>query len=161
MKKSGGFLSIIKKILIGFGVVLALIIILLVWAGITTSKTYGKFDGVAEPYIREFLRNQSPWNYELAKPQLSFSWLEVTTDEQGDKLFKYFNKLGALKSIDSIEWQRCAKQAHTSTGKIERCDYSVSATFESDVAQIYMGLSLEEDELKIIQLQVNSNAFMQ
>ncbi len=134
---------------------------LLIWAGLSTSKTYDKFKDHADTYVRNFLEKQSPWNYELAKPNLSSAWIEVTTEEQGNKLFNFYNKLGALKSIDSIEWLRCSNQTHTSTGKIERCDYGISAQYERGFAQIYIGLSIENDEIKILQLRVNSDAFME
>ena len=160
-KKKGGFMSIIKKILIGFGVAFALIILLFVWAAISTSETYDKFDGLAEPFIEDFIQNQDPWNYELAKPSLSREWLEVTEENQGIKLFNYFNKLGSLKSLESISWQGCSSQTHTSSGSYERCDYFVAVNYENDKAQVHFGLSLEEDQVKIMQLQINADVFIE
>ena len=153
--------SVIKKILIGLGVIFGILICLLIWGVFSASKTAVEFDETAEPYIKKFLDDQSPWDYESAKPHFSVVWSEFTTDEQGERIFNYINKLGPLVTVDSIEMQRCFSQVHTSTGKINRCNFDVQATYEKGSAQIFLGLSLENDEIKVMQLQVNSPAFLE
>lgn len=160
LKKQSGFWSFLKKVLIGLGIFFGLIIALIIWAGVATTKTYNKFDGLAEPFINEFLNEQNPWDYEKAKEHLSPAWLEASTDEQNLKLFKYFNKLGAIQSVGTIEWLGCVSNASTE-GSVERCNYNVSANYENGVAAIYFGLSLEAEQVKLMQLKVNSEAFLE
>lgn len=159
--KTDGFMSFLKKVLIGFGILFGIIVILLIWAGFSTSETYGKFEDTAEPFINDFLNAQSPWNYEKSKPDLSKAWLEVTSDEDGAKLFNYFNKLGSFQSIETIEWQSCKNSSSTETGSIERCDYIVQADYENGGASIEVGLSFESEEVKLIQLSIKSSVFFQ
>ncbi|MBN1008819.1 hypothetical protein [Amphritea pacifica] len=159
-ERGSGAIRIIKKILIGLGVVFGLLIVLIIWGAYSTSNTYGKFENRAEPFIENFLAEQDPWDYKKARPYLSDAWLESTTDEDGVKLFGYFKKLGVLTSIDSIAWQGCLNHKSTS-GAVERCNYDVMASYENGKAQLYFGLSIESEELKLMQLRINSDVFMQ
>lgn len=158
--KTGGILAVFKKILIGFGVIFGIIVILLIWAGFSTSKTHNKFKDTAEPFIHSFLSSQSPWSYEKAKPDLSKAWFAAVEEEDSEKLFHYLNKLGMLRSVKSIEWLGCINQAHTS-GSVERCNYSVTAEYENGGALIRMGIAIENENLKLMQLNVNSDTFME
>lgn len=159
-ENKGGFFKILKKIFIGIGIIFVVIFALLVWAGFSTNKVYKKFEHTAGPFINDFLTEQSPWDYEKSKPYLSKAWLDVTADGDGKKLFFFFNKLGAFKSVDSIEWQGCNSSKHTSYGSIQRCNYVVRASYQKGPAAILMGLSMELEEIKVVQLKVNSDVFM-
>jgi hypothetical protein len=157
--KSGTYTFFIR-FLIGLGIVFGIIILLFIFAGILTSNTYSKFENKAEPFIESFLNSQNPWDYAKAKPLLSAPWFEATTNDDGLKLFGVYNKLGSLKSIESINWQGCSNYTGTS-GSIERCDYHVSGIYTNGHASINIGLSIEADEIKLLQLSINSNAFLQ
>ncbi|MBX2857574.1 MAG: hypothetical protein KTR17_02840 [Cellvibrionaceae bacterium] len=161
VKKKGGVLSILRRIFMLLGIIFALMLLLILWAAISTSNTRKKFEGIAEPFIKEFLSNQSPWNYQLAKPHLSSAWFEATNNDQGIKLFALLNGLGKLKSIDSIKLQGCINQTMMYSGKIERCNYLVAADYNTASAQILIGLATENNRLKVLQLHVKSNAFTQ
>ena len=160
-KNKGGFLKLIKKIFIGIGILFVVILALLVWVGFSTNKVYKRFEHTAEPFINKFLSDQSPWNYEKSKPYLSKAWLQITSDADGNKLFTFFNKLGAFKSVDSIEWQGCNSSKHTEHGSIQRCNYVVKASYEEGAAVNLMGLALELEEIRVMQLKVNSDVFIQ
>lgn len=159
--KTGGILSILKKVMIAFGVIFLLIILLFIWVWVSTSNTKGKFDEIVDPFVNGFLIDQSPWDYEKAKPHLSDAWFEVVTEEQGVDLFKIYNKLGAFESLESLTWQGCNNSVDASSGSIERCNYVASTNYENGHAQIQMGLLLEAENIKIIHLKVVSDVFIQ
>lgn len=139
-----------------------LIILLFVWAGVKTSSTYNKLEGKAEPLISKVLEEQSSsWDYEILKPHLSNIWLKMVDENQSNKLMKLFSKLGAFKSIDEIKWTGCSIKSNTEFGTIDRCDYTASASYENGAAYISVGIVLEGNEPKIIQLHINSNAFLE
>ena len=153
--------GILKKILIGLGIFMLLIILLFVWIGIKTASTYNKLEGKAEPLITNVLAEQSPWNYQTLKPKLSKLWIESVDEEQTLKLLKLFAKLGAFKSIEDLSWQGCSTNATTAHGNIDRCDYLVFAKYENGDAYISVGVVMEETEPRIIQLNINSDVFLE
>ncbi|WP_346837860.1 hypothetical protein [Microbulbifer sp. SAOS-129_SWC] len=153
--------SFLKVVLIGLGGLFAILVVIMLWAYFSTTKAHKKFDGVAEEYIQGFLREQTPWDYQKAKPTISQAWLDASTDEQNSQLFNYFNKLGSLRSVDEIAWQSCINMKLESSGPTDRCDYNVNATYEHGQAQMHFGLSREGGKIKLMQLKVNSNAFLQ
>ena len=145
----------VKIILMVLGGLFGLLIILLVVAFLVGSKTQSSFEGRAEPFINQFLTSQNPWEYEKAKPLLSQLSLESSMDAQNHRLFEFFNNLGPFQSVENITWNSC----HTST-HVKRCDYSVNATYENGDALIQFGLSLEEEQIRLIQLNVSSDVFL-
>ena len=155
--KSGVF----KKILIGLGILMLLIILLFVWVGIKTTKTYSKLEGKAEDLITKMLKEQSPtWNYDLLKPHLSNLWLKEVKEEQSKKLIKLFDNLGKLKSINEIRWTGCSTNTTTEYGTIDRCDYVANVDYEHGSAYVFVGVMVENNAPKIIQLKINSDAFL-
>ncbi|MEJ2622187.1 MAG: hypothetical protein P8163_18635 [Candidatus Thiodiazotropha sp.] len=159
-REKSGIYTFFIRFLISLGVVFGIIILLFIFVGISTSNTYSKFKNNAEPFIESFLNSQNPWDYTIAKPLLSDPWLKTTTDEDGIKLFGFYNKLGSLKSIKSINWQGCSNYTGTS-GSIERCDYHISSVYTNGNATIDIGLSIEGDTIKLLHLSINSNVFVQ
>ena len=153
--------SILKKVLIALGIAMLLVILLLIWAGVKTSVTYSKLEGKAEPLIKEVLSDQSPWNYETLKPHLSSMWLESVSEEQNIKLTRYFSKLGSFYSVEELNWQGCSTNSTTEFGTIDRCDYMALAKYENGDAQVFVGLVVEDNTPKIIQLHINSDAFLE
>ncbi len=158
--KKSGFMKALKIILIVFGSLMLLIIALLIWAGVKTGTLYSEFDGKAEPFANQFLTTQNPWSYTQAKPHLSKLWLESVAEDESIQLFEYFNNLGSLTSIGELSWEGCSAFAYAGVGSVNRCDYLILAKYEEGDAQVRMGLVLEGEAPKIIQLRVNSNAFL-
>ncbi len=152
---------VFKKILIGLGVVMLLIIILFVWAGIKATVTYNKLEGKAEPLIKNVLAEQSPWNYETLKPNLSKLWLDNISEEESRKLIKLFSKMGNFESITELNWNGCSTNTATEIGTIDRCDYLATVKYENGDALVTVGIVDEEDSPKIIQLHINSDVFFE
>lgn len=159
-KKKSVFLKALLIVCSVFGVLLLLIVALLIWVGVKTNSMYQEFDGKAEPFVEDFLQSQNPWSFEQAKPQLSELWLESVEETESIQLFEYFNNLGSLSSIVDFKWQGCSTFAQSGEGSVDRCDYLVLAHYREGDAQVNIGLVLEEGGPKIIQLQINSNAFL-
>lgn len=153
--------GIFKNILTALGVLMLLIIVLFVFIGVKTTRTYNKLDGKAEPLITKVLQEQSPsWKYETLKPYLSKLWLRGVKEEQTRKLLKLFNKLGKLKSIKAITWSGCSSYTTTEYGDIDRCNYVANVDYENGPATVAVGVVLEKKNPKIIELHVNSNVFL-
>ena len=151
----------LKIVLIALGIVMLLIILMFVWAGVKTSTTYSKLEGKAEPLIKEVLKGQSPWNYETLKPHLSKLWLESVSEEDAEKLMRLYSKLGDFHSVKEVNWQRCSTNSSTEYGTIDRCDYVALTKYENGDANVFVGVIVEENLPKIIQIHINSDVFME
>ena len=159
-KKKSVFVKTLIIICSVFGVLLLLIIALVIWIGVKTNAVYQEFDGRAEPFAENFLRMQDPWSFKQAKPQLSRLWLESVDEGESAQLFEYFNNLGSLSSIGDLTWEGCSTFTQTGEVSVDRCDYLILAQYQYGDAEVRVGLVLEEDDPKIIQLRINSNAFL-
>ena len=154
--KSGNRLTrFIRRLLIVLGSVFGFLIILLVIGGIFSSKTYKRFEGRATPFIESFLISQKTWNYESAQEYLGKEWFDSTTQEDGVKIFGAFGKLGEFRSISDVAWIGCTTGPNT-----ERCDYRATTQYENGAAQISFGLVIEEGDIKITQIHINSDVFL-
>ncbi len=153
--------SVLKKVLIGLGIAMLLVILLFVWIGFKTASTYNKLEGKAEELISKVLNEQSPWDFDTLKPNLSKLWIENVSEEQNEKLIKLYSKLGNFNSIEELNWQRCTTNSSTEHGTIDRCDYVALAKYENGDAQVLAGIVIEDGAPKIIQIHINSDAFFE
>ncbi len=140
---------------------IVLLVVLFTCVGVKTSNIYAEFDGQAISYIRSFVENQSPWNFDTAKPELSQRWLQATPDDRSVKLFNYFNKVGTLQSIASITKQGCSARTDTVNGSIDSCEFAVVAEYTEGTVLMTIGLIRENDRTKVLSLNVRSDAFLE
>ena len=140
---------------------MGLLILLFGWIGYKAAVTHNSLEGKAEPLIRQVLNDQSPWDFETLEPYLSRLWLETVSLEDNQKLLRLYSKLGSIRSVGDINWLRCSTHTTTQFGNIDRCDYLALAKYENGDAHVSVGIVLEEDEPKIIQLHINSDAFFE
>lgn len=153
--------GVFRKILTVLGVFMLLIILLFAYIGVKTTRTYNKLEGKAEPLITKVLQEESPtWNYDTLKPHLSGLWIREVKEEQSKKLMKMYDKLGKLKSINTINWTGCVSNTTTQYGTIDRCNYVANVDYENGAANVLVGVVIENNAPKIIQLHINSDVFL-
>jgi len=153
--------GVIKKIFIALGIFMFLIILLFVWVGVKTTATRNKLEGKAEPLIRQVIAEQSPWDYEKLKPHLSQLWLDSVSEEQNNKMIKFFSKLKNFKSITEFKWIGCSTNSTPQYGTIDKCNYAAIAKYENGDAEVLVGVVIEDDAPKIAQLHINSDVFLE
>ena len=158
MKKRSKF-GVFKMLLMGLGAIFLLIILLFVWVGIKTSAVKNDMEGKAEPVIKQVLAEQSPWDYDKLEPYLSQLWLEQVEEQDARKLLELFKKLGEVVSVGEISLIGCSTMSTTEFGTINRCNYAVVVHYAAGEAQVLMGMVLENDNAKLLQLNINSDVF--
>lgn len=150
-----------KKVLIAGGVVfLVLIVIAIVditFVGIkgrALDKESKKYVDVAVPAI------VSIWNKQELLGRASSEFMAAVKDEDLNKLFDLFRKLGKLK-----EYNGCEGQANISVttqhGKVISAEYVASADFDAGPANIKVNLIKHGNNWQIIGFHVDSPVFLE
>jgi D-Tyr-tRNAtyr deacylase len=101
----------------------------------------------------------SGWNKEELLKQASPELLGVTKDEDLDKLFTMFRKLGKLKKYKGSEGQSLISVT-TEQGKKVTANYTAMAEFERGEASIKVNLIKHGDEWQILMFNVSSDIFL-
>lgn len=73
---------------------------------------------------------------------------------------KMYSKLGRLLEHSESNYTGCSSNSGTH-GSYARCDFAIDATFEAGKAKLYLGVITENDAYKIIQVQIDSDVFIQ
>lgn len=50
--------------------------------------------------------------------------------------------------------------SHTSTGTVDRCNYLAIVQYQAGIAHVAVGLVYEDGAPKLVQLNINSDAFL-
>ena len=159
-RKGSRVWSFIKKVLIGFGILFCLLFALGVVGYFQQANLEEKFDPAAESFIRAFLVEQDPWNFEKAKPHFSTFLQNPEFYELGPKTFGYYAKLGEVGVIHGFKALGCSRSLTADYGRLERCRYKVDVNYNHGKAQVLMTLVMEEEALKILHLKVHSPIFL-
>jgi hypothetical protein len=135
------------------------IIILLVVLGIAGLFGYVKYQQstyalTAVPFIKEVIPKITRWDPNEIKPYLSPEALSATSDADLTKMFSWFAKLGALKTVGEPVFQ------NVFAGSQKIITYSVPTTFEAGEALIVFRLVDLGTEFKILSFNINSKALM-
>ncbi|WP_144394170.1 hypothetical protein [Pleionea sediminis] len=66
----------------------------------------------------------------------------------------------AKPSSSKKVFKGCSSFSDVSSGTVERCNYLVSAIYVKGSGTIFFGLEFESSQIKVLQLKVNSDAFL-
>ncbi|MHC4962443.1 MAG: hypothetical protein ACYTE1_07520 [Planctomycetota bacterium] len=119
-----------------------------------------QLDKESKDYVDTVVPNViSGWNKEELLKQASPELLGVTKDEDLDKLFTMFRKLGKLKKYKGSEGQSLISVT-TEQGKKVTANYTAMAEFERGEASIKVNLIKHGDEWQILMFNVSSDIFL-
>lgn len=152
---------VFKKILKGIGIVLLAIIALFVSIGIYTGYKSSSYEETAVPYIKEVIEEFSKWDVEQAKPYFDNKVLENTKAEDLEKMFKWFSKLGDLKSIQTLEFRNISSGVTTSEGAHTAITYIGLLNYEKGDANLTIILLEKENGFSVYGFKLNSMALIE
>lgn len=151
----------LKKVLKSIGIFLLglilLFAILAVWLSITSSKHIE----TATPYLNKNVPLIATWDFEQLRPLLTQAALEQFETVQGQKIFKFFSKLGTAKSFDQPEFQNSKSSVTTQEGANEIAIFTMGGNFENGYATFTITLESDDYKYKIQHLKINSDAFIE
>ena len=150
-----------KKILKSIGIFLLGLILLFVILAIWFSISSSKHTENATPYLNKNIPLISTWDFEQLRPLLTQPALEQFETEQGQKIFKFFSKLGKAKSFEQPEYLSSKSSITTTDGATEIVIFNMGGYFENGYATFTITLESDEYEYKIQHLKINSNVFIE
>ena len=131
--------------------------ILAIWFSISSSKHTEN----ATPYLNKNIPLISTWDFEQLRPLLTQPALEQFETEQGQKIFKFFSKLGKAKSFEQPEYLSSKSSITTIDGATEIVIFNMGGYFENGYATFTITLESDDYEYKIQHLKINSNVFIE
>ena len=150
-----------KKVLKFIGIFLLgfvlLFVVLAIWLSITSSKHTEK----ATPYLNKNIPLISKWDFEKLRPLLTQPALEQFETEQGQKIFKFFSKLGEAKSFEEPKFVNSKSSVTTTEGAKEMVIFNMGGHFENGYATFTITLESDDYEYKIQHLKINSDVFIE
>lgn len=150
-----------KKILKWLGIILLGIILLFILVAAYTGYKQSEYKETAVPYIKEVIPAISEWDTEKAKPFFVPSTFDNVSQEEFEKLFRWFSKLGRLQSIEKPEFNQIHSGATVREGANTIVTYTVLAHYENGDAQITIRLLDLGDTFEIYHFNVNSTALIE
>ena len=149
-----------KRFLRVLGIIFLGIIIIFGLIGGWTYWKSTKYEETAVPYIKENIPKLSSWNLKITKSLLAPSILEMTTDDDLEKLMKWFSKLGSLKSIEEPQFININTTVTAEHGKQVIVLYNILAHYQNGDATITMRLLETEKGFEVYQFYLNSKALI-
>ena len=150
-----------KKILKWVGILLSGLIVLFALLAAYTFYKQSEYSETAVPYIKKAIPIISEWNPENSKPLFVASTFDNVSDEDFSKLFKWFSKLGALKSMDEPQFAQVSSSDTAREGANTIVTYGVVAHYENGDAQITIRLLDLGNSFEIYQFNLNSKALIE
>ncbi len=151
----------LKKILKWIGLISLGLIVLFTFVVIFTGYKQSEYEGTAVPYIKKVIPAISEWNPEKAKSLFVPSTPEEAPQEDFEKLFKWFSKLGKLKSLEEPQLQQIYSGATVREGTNTIVTYTVLAHYDNGDAQITIKLLDLGDSFDVYRFNVNSSALIE
>ncbi len=149
-----------KKILKGFGIFILVMVVLVVLVAAYTGYKQSEYSETAVPYIRNVIPKISTWDPQKAKIFFVPGTFDNVSDEDFEKLFKWFSKLGQLKSIEDPQFLSVNSSATTSEGANTIVTYSIEAHYENGDATITIKLLDLNESFEVYSFNVNSMALI-
>ncbi|MDF0534149.1 hypothetical protein PY479_07660 [Shewanella sp. A32] len=150
-----------KKILKWFGVILLGIILLFILVAVYTGYKQSGYKETAVPYIKEVIPAISEWDTEKAKQFFVPSTFDNVSQDDFEKLFRFFSKLGSLKSMDEPVFNQVQAGATIQEGANTIVTYTVLAHYENGDAQITIRLLDLGGSFEVYYFNVNSTVFIE
>lgn len=146
-----------KKILMFLGGVFLVLIVVIVILAIKANA----LDKESKQYVDTVIPAiTSDWNIKEVEDRASPEFKAAVNNEDLNKLFGMFRKLGKLK-----EYKGCKGDSNisltTGQGKVITAAYVVNADFDTGPAEIYISLIKHGDLWQILGLRINSKVFFE
>lgn len=141
----GIFLVIVIVAVIGFAIIAT--------KGSALDKESKAYVDEVVPMILTDLNQETLFKY--ASPEL----IDSASQEEFDKLFNWFNKLGDFKEYKESSGQ--AGMHYNQKGETISAQYVAQVEFENGPAQVAVGIIKKDDRWQIFNFRINSKALIQ
>ncbi len=146
------------KIIGSFFLVLIVIFICIgIWSAINSSKHMK----VAKPYLDKNMPTAMSWDFEKLKPLLTPEALKEFETVRGQKIYKYFSKLGVYKSFKEPNFLGAKTGVSVTEGGYDLLTFSMLGHFEAGEAMVIVTLAPKDDSYLIHHININSDAFLE
>lgn len=150
-----------KKFLKILGSFFLVLIILLVGGFVWFNLTSAEYVEEATPYLDENLPDALSWDYERLKPLLTPEAEEAFESERGKKVYRFFSRLGQLKSVEEPEFLAAKSGVSIGSGSYDITKFSMLGEFENGPARITVTLASVDTGYKIHYLHLSSDVFLE
>ena len=149
-----------KKILIGVGVVVLLIVLgigaMVGWVFHARSA----YAATAVPYIKMVVPKFATWDPAQVKLYMDPAAMKGVPDDKLQKLQAWLSTLGHLKSMDEPVFVNVWSGAYTGVGTLKLVTYTVHAHFDAGDGNITIRLRDNDGKFTVYGFFVNSDALM-
>ena len=150
-----------KKILVFFGaaflVLIAIAIVSIIFVAVKGSRLDKQSKQYADTAIVVIV---SDWNKQELVKRASPELMPATKDDDLNKLFVLFRRLGGLKEYTGSQGGANISLT-TQHGKVVSANYVAKAEFDAGMAQIKVTLIKHGDEWQILRFNVDSKVFLE
>lgn len=150
-----------KKFLKIIGSFFLVLIIIFICVGIWFAANSSKYTEVAQPYLEKNMPAAVSWDFEQLRPLLTPEALKAFETERGQKVYKMFSKLGALKSFEEPQFLGSKAGATIGDGTFDVVNFTMLGHFEVGDAQVSVTLATSGDSYLIHYININSDAFLE
>ena len=146
LKIVGSFFLVLIALLIGIGV----------WFGVSSSK----YTEVAKPYLEKNMPIVASWDFEKFKPLLTPKALKEFENERGQKIYKVFSKLGKLEFFEEPSFLSAKTGATVGGGAFDTVKFSMMGYFEAGSALFTVTLAEVDGSYLIQYIGIDSDVFL-
>jgi len=150
-----------KKILKWLGGIFLAIILLFVLIAAYTGYKQAVYAETAIPYIKEVVPALSEWNSEKAKPFFVASTFDNVSQDEFEKVFRWFSKLGRFQSMEEPEFSNVYSGATIDDGANTIVTYTIFAHYENGEAKITIRLLDLGESFEVYHFNVSSMALIE
>ncbi len=150
----------LKKILIGIGVVVLVIVLAIVAAGAWVFHARSAYAETAVPYIKKAVPALTSWDPAQLKLYMDPDVLKTMPDDKVQKLEAWLSTLGHLKGMDEPVFVNVWSGAYTGTGAMKLVTYTVHAHFDAGDGDIFIRLRDRDGGFTVYTFNVNSDALL-
>jgi hypothetical protein len=148
-----------KKVLIVLGsIFLVLVVLAIIGIGIAAYKGTA-LDKESKAYVDSAVPAiVTGWNKQQLVSRASPEFMQAVKDDELDKLFGMFHRLGNFKSYDGAKGD--SNMTVSNKGKVVSAAYIANATFDTGPATIKISL-IKHADWQILGFHVDSNALLE
>ena len=141
-------MRVLKRILIGLGVLFLVVIAFFAWVGATSSQ----FRKEQTPFVETFVTDLSKrWDPADVCDRMANTFIEQTGTPQAQQLLHQFKQLGALKSVRDLELRSYSVNTNGQTGVL-----SFKGTFENGEGIINITIVKKDGAVRVLGFYLNA-----
>lgn len=135
-------MRILKKILIGLGVLFLVIIALFAWSGVSSSQ----FRKEQAPFVETFVTDLSKrWDIADVYGRMANPFIEQAATPQAQQLLHQFKQLGMLQSVHDLELRSYYSNNNGRTGL-----FSFKGTFENGEGVVNVTIVKKDGAVRVL-----------